>query len=95
MSEMMEKMEFGNGLNGSVFRGIYFSEDEILVLRDSLESYDKSLRRTIDRWSNPVFNVGTGLVNKKDLGAHKDRSLRALSPEIKKREVIERLLSKV
>ena len=95
MLNIMEKMEFGNGLDGPVLQGIYFSEDEISVLRDSLESYDKSLRRTIDRWSNPVFNVGTGLVNKKDLDAHRDRSLRALSPEIKKREVIGKLLSKV
>tara|TARA_B100001123_G_C14906827_1_gene866099 strand:+ start:440 stop:718 length:279 start_codon:yes stop_codon:yes gene_type:complete len=92
---MMEKMEFGNGLEGPVLHGIYFSKEEISVLRDSLESYDKSLCRTIDRWSNPVFNMGEGLINKKDLNAYKERSLKALHPEVEKREIIKKLLAKV
>jgi hypothetical protein len=92
---MMDNMEFGNGLDGSVLYGIYFNDQEISTLRDALESYDKSLQKTIDRWSNPVFDVGIGLVNQKDLDSHRDRSLRALYPEIKKREVIKKLLSKV
>ena len=91
----MDKMEFGNTLEGDVMYGISFSKEEICIIRKSLEERLKSLKRTIDRWSNPVFDIGEGLVNKRDLELHRERALRELKKEVHEMRRIESMLNKV
>ena len=91
----MERMEFGNSIEGEVFYGIHFTKEELSILKKSLEDRLKNVKHTVERWSNPVYNPGVGIAKQEDLDWHRERALRELRSEIEEIKSIESLLLKI
>jgi len=91
----MERMEFGNSIEGEVVYGIHFTKEELSILKKSLEDRLKNVKHTVERWSNPVYNPGVGIAKQEDLDWHRERALRELRSEIEEIKSIESLLLKI